>query len=442
MKYCALCCTACDEDRFLGEWLAYHALLGFEHFIVYDDCSAKPISELLGAWLRPGQVTVVRHASKRDQLATYTQCLADFGSMFKWIAFLDVDEFIRLGPVLRAPPGGSAGTPGTAGAGARAPGRALYSDIRVFLSAFEPYAGVGLNWRMFSSSGHAARPPGPVVGSYDRCLGDDIHIKSVVQPPRIKSVAGPHSFVPKDGWTVVTPSRFPVPPGFAFAVPQTAQAAVNHYFYKSRECFSEKVARGNPCRIVHRMEEFDRHLTLPATADYSLEARADAVSAALKAERMPLVEAPVHLSGEQLGDLPATGLGNARAWLNAAGRGKAGTPGIAAAHPAPAAPAAAVDADSANALRQALLHLAYVSLCNDADGKPDPHIELEVWTLRAEAAMLDGQADLALFCLERAMALGAGKEAYALYARWLLEQGDREASRHALKILGAHGAKG
>lgn len=409
MKYCALCCTACDEDLFLKEWLAYHARLGFEHFIIYDDCSETPIRELLGAWARPKCVTVVRHAAKRDQIATYTQCLADFGPDFQWIAFLDVDEFIRLGPVPRSKREEAEPGPET--------GRAVFSDIRLFLSHFEPYAAVGLNWRMFSSAGHESRPGLPVIGAYDRCLGDDIHIKSVVQPSRIRGVASPHAFYPRQGERAVTASRFPLPPGFAFAVPETAAAAVNHYFYKSRECFSQKLSRGNPCNIKRRMDEFERQLGMPTTRDRSLAAHADSAAAAVRAERMPEAEALVHLDAERLGGLPGDGLGNARAYLaeGAAGDGPA--------------------------LRQALLHLAYVSLCNGADGRPDQRVEFEVWTLRAEAALLDGHGDLAHYCLERAMGLGAGKEAYALYARWLLEKGNREGARHALDILGAHGAR-
>lgn len=408
MKYCALCCIACDEDRFLGEWLAYHAEIGFEHFIIYDDCSAAPISDLLGDLARPGQTTVIRHERKRDQISTYSRCLADFGARYRWIAFLDVDEFVRLGPIRRAA-SGKEGEPRS--------GRALFSDIRIFLSMYEPYASVGLNWRMFSSSGHDSRPPDPVIGAYTRCLGDDIHIKSIVQPAKIRSVATPHSFHPLAGCRAVNAARFTIPPGFAFTVPETAPAAVNHYYYKSRECFAEKVRRGNPCNIQRRTDEFERHLTLPVNSDVSLTAYAPLVSAALKAGRLPEAEPLAHLPAERPGEPPGGSMGSARAYLAEAANG------------------------NAPPLRQALLHLAYVSLFNDFGGGADPLVSLEVWTLRAEAAMQDGCDELARFCLDKAMEYGASKEAHATLARWLLGKGRREASRQALRILGAHGVR-
>ena len=45
MRYLALCCIVKDENMFLKEWLAYHALLGVEHFYIYDNMSAVPVRE-------------------------------------------------------------------------------------------------------------------------------------------------------------------------------------------------------------------------------------------------------------------------------------------------------------------------------------------------------------------------------------------------------------
>lgn len=56
MKYCAACCMAKDEDLFLKEWIAYHYLLGFEHFIIYDDNSTIPIETLLCDWIQTGKL--------------------------------------------------------------------------------------------------------------------------------------------------------------------------------------------------------------------------------------------------------------------------------------------------------------------------------------------------------------------------------------------------
>ena len=53
MKYAALCCIAKDEDAFLKEWLACHSLMGFEHFIIYDNQSSRPIADQLEGFAGP-----------------------------------------------------------------------------------------------------------------------------------------------------------------------------------------------------------------------------------------------------------------------------------------------------------------------------------------------------------------------------------------------------
>ena len=91
MQYCALCCMVKDEDHFIKEWIAYHALIGFEHFIIYDDVSTVPVEEQLRGWIAPERVTIVRHRNHRKQGGTYNHCLREFGGRFRWIAFLDMD---------------------------------------------------------------------------------------------------------------------------------------------------------------------------------------------------------------------------------------------------------------------------------------------------------------------------------------------------------------
>lgn len=64
MKYCALCCIAKDEDLFLKEWIAYHALIGVEHFYIYDNVSSIPIADLLGDWNRSSGITIIRNPGR------------------------------------------------------------------------------------------------------------------------------------------------------------------------------------------------------------------------------------------------------------------------------------------------------------------------------------------------------------------------------------------
>jgi hypothetical protein len=387
LKYCALCCIAKDEDIFLKEWLTYHALIGFEHFLIYDNVSAVPITELLEGWASPAQATIIRNPEELSQGVVYTHCLQHYGSEFKWIAFLDVDEFIRLSPV----------------AGELA-------DIRIFLGEFEPYAGVGLNWRMFSSAGHDNTPPGPVIGNYTRTFGDDAHIKSIVQPAKVYDCAGPHAFHPNPGKHAVNAGRFPIPPAFPFTIPATDKAAINHYFYKSRQCFAHKIAKGNPCNIERRMQDFERHLSLPDERDDRLVAYAPRVTALLN---------------------------NTAKGLHSPDPPKAPT-GAPPLHDGSAHLFAARQFLLAGKLRQALLNLCYAVLYNEQEGCPDSIFSMDVWTLRAEAACRIGDSELAEHCLRQALIFGAGHKAFGLLADFLLRQGKSKEAKAVVDILHAY----
>jgi len=390
MQYCALCCIAKDEDRFLKEWLTYHALIGFEHFFIYDNLSAVPIAELLDGWASPAQVTVIRNPSELSQGIVYTHCLQHYGNGFKWIAFLDVDEFIRLKPA-----------------------SGELADIRIFLAEFEPYAGVGLNWRMFSSAGHDDTPPGPVIGNYTRTFGDDAHIKSIVQPAKVHGCAGPHAFHPNPGEHAVNADRFPIPPAFPFTVPATDRAAINHYFYKSRQCFAHKIAKGNPCNIERRMQDFEHHLSMPSERDDSLIAYAPRVAALLNNPTKSLYTADAPKASDGRTGEPAPK--DATAHLFAARRFLLG-----------------------GKMRQALLNLCHAVLHNEQGGGPNPIFSLDVWTLRAEAACRSGDAALAEHCLRQALICEAGHKAFALFAEYLLQQGKRKEARAVMDILSTY----
>lgn len=217
--YLALCCIAKDEDHFLKEWLAYHALLGVEHFYVYDNCSATPIRQLLGNFADESRVTIRRVPGEGIQLAAYDDCLRSFGDICKWIGFIDVDEFVV--PMFD-------------------------NDLRVLLSEYEAYGGLGITWRLFGPSGHLKRPSGPVVKNYTQALAvqESFHIKSFVQPARTERSLNPHYFGYRPGHFCVNEDHYPISPRqqCTFSLGRTVR--VNHYFLKSQQDFEHKIRRG------------------------------------------------------------------------------------------------------------------------------------------------------------------------------------------------------
>ncbi|MCR5564047.1 MAG: glycosyltransferase family 92 protein [Desulfovibrio sp.] len=408
MQYLALCCTVKDEAPFIKEWIAYHALLGVEHFIICDDVSALPVSSVLEGWAAPAAVTIIRHEEPKTQQQTYGECLARFGTRFCWIGFLDMDEFVRIGP----PPSREA-------------------DLRVFLSDYEPYAGLAMNWRMFSWNGHETRPDGLVMANYTACLGDDIHLKCFVRPRQVLHCANPHAFIVKQGSYMVDAGLIPVPNGYPFAPPQTESCAINHYYYKSRQCFAEKIRRGNPCRITRRMEDFERQTTLPTQADERLLPFVPAVRHAV-AEGMPTAAMPMASTGQTRRAAPIDAIAAARDWLSPHS-GMRNSP------PAP---------PDRHDVKRALLCLteAFADWEDEqnsqrADDVPGNENLAEIWTLRARAALILKKNDDAHRCLKQALAHAALPEAYALLAEIFLLRGEAEKARATLSMLSRESPK-
>jgi len=95
--YLALCAIFRDEAPYLAEWLAFHRLVGVDHFFLYDNGSADRPEDVLRPFLTEGCVTLRpwpvpfhEHAARR----AYADCLEQVRGRVRWLACLDVDEFL------------------------------------------------------------------------------------------------------------------------------------------------------------------------------------------------------------------------------------------------------------------------------------------------------------------------------------------------------------
>ena len=218
MKYLALCIMCKNDEKTLIENIQYHTLAGVDHFIIYDNMSDNPLSAAL-SHMNNVTVNMWSDTQTGSQIRCYDQCIKHYSNKFKWIGFIDTDEFIVL--------------------------KNGMSNIKNFLKGYESYGGVGLNWKCFGSSGHT-KTQKSVIGSYIHAAstGDDRHIKSIVNT---KAVLGPnknpHAFRYKPKYYCVNELKKPVhgpvnnPPSHKFA-------QINHYVTRSRADFEAKRKRG------------------------------------------------------------------------------------------------------------------------------------------------------------------------------------------------------
>ncbi len=245
MFYLALCAIAKDENQYLREWVEYHRLAGVEHFFIYDNESAIPIKETLRHYIEAGIVTVHEIQGIERQMDAYDDCINTNRKTCRWIGFIDLDEFIV--PLQT-------------------------QDIPSLLIDYENFGGLAMNWSMYGSNGHVARPTVPHIEAYTTRTPLHYylnhHIKSIVHPQYVMKCTYPHAFQYYPGFDCVNekyePSYGPYS-GFS-----GEKVVVNHYFNRSREDFDVKMVRGRADRTdiqykLDRFERLDRNATIEDT---------------------------------------------------------------------------------------------------------------------------------------------------------------------------------
>jgi hypothetical protein len=216
--YLSACAIYRDEAPYLREWIEFHRLVGVERFFLYDHESSDDHRQVLAPYLEEGVVEV--HEWPPPQRAAYDHCLAERRDESRWIAFIDLDEF------LFSPTG---------------------EPVPEVLRDYEEFPGVGVNWRIFGTSGHGHRPDGLVTETYlhfNRNPRSRRTIKSIVDPSRVVRPVTGHYFEYRDGLAVDELKRPIAGPDFAFSDSMAMdRLRLNHYAVKSEEEFARKLAR-------------------------------------------------------------------------------------------------------------------------------------------------------------------------------------------------------
>lgn len=210
-------CAVAKNEREIHEWVEYHYKLGIEKFYIYDNGDIDE-KQYLKDFIQQGVVSLAVDTSLAPQLKIYHQCLKEHRHHHRWIAFIDVDEFIVT---------------------------KNSCSIPSILKRYERYGGLTLSWMMFGSSGHEKKPPGGVLGNYWKCFKFE-HIKSIVNTRYTLTHKGnPHSFTYRPGYYAVDTNFIQVPgPTNPFRDSLYEIMYINHYHLKSREEFEVIKKRG------------------------------------------------------------------------------------------------------------------------------------------------------------------------------------------------------
>ena len=234
----AMCAAAKNEHRDVREWISHHLDLGVQQIHLYDNNSTPPMQTTIADFIAAGEVDYhffTGEGVPRPQLHIYKLCIERHRHQHDWMAFLDMDEFIVLGPKMSG------------------------KTLPDMLDTYRDHAGVVLNWRQFGSSGHIRRPPGGVRRSYTACYPADHlnnrHVKTIANLAKVLGPRGVHAFEYPPNQTAVNTRHEPVDGPFS-SPPDFDEAFIYHYVVKSWQDFVYKAARGSAMKNFKTREFF------------------------------------------------------------------------------------------------------------------------------------------------------------------------------------------
>lgn len=179
-----------NEAGYFREWIEFHRLMGVEHFFLYNNLSDDNYLSVLKYYIDRGIVTLRDWPEpwrKGTQSNVYRDCLDQYGNESRWIAFIDLDEFLF------------------------APNAETLTGV---LKEYEGFPGIVVNWQVYGSSGHKKKPAGLVIENFTMKARTDWirnkHVKSIVDPAKTLRSLGAHVFEYHSGEAAVTENFEPV----------------------------------------------------------------------------------------------------------------------------------------------------------------------------------------------------------------------------------------
>ncbi|MGN0036104.1 MAG: glycosyltransferase family 92 protein [Bacteroidaceae bacterium] len=218
--YLAVCAIAKNEGPYFKEWIEWHHTHGVDKFYIYDNESTDNTRTVLKPYINSGLVDYIYWPGHRQQLAVYDNCIENNRFSTRWMAFIDLDEFIV--PLKDA-------------------------SIPAFLKRFESFSAVEINWLIYGSSGERTKSEKPVMDRFQKHSVPNHylnrHVKSIVNPRRVFNMIGCHEAAKISGFAADS-HLHPIVQHFRSREPQQDVIRINHYAVRSYEEFTEKQARG------------------------------------------------------------------------------------------------------------------------------------------------------------------------------------------------------
>lgn len=204
-----------NEADYLKEWIDYHLLIGVEHFYLYNHNSTDNHLKILYPYIEKGIVDYRDYSQPGfPQNEAIEDALKKAKGKTKWLAAIDTDEFFLP---------------------------KKHHNLLEFLSDYESYAGVSVNWQCFGTSYIPDIPPGELMVEHltfkaNPYFSWNSHVKCIVRPERVENVVNAHCFIYKYPYFAVRPDKTRQIHSHDSPI-QTDLIVLNHYWTRDEEFF-------------------------------------------------------------------------------------------------------------------------------------------------------------------------------------------------------------
>ena len=246
--YLSIVCIAKYEADYVKEWIDYHFLIGIDRIYFYDNESPDHTMEILEPYIESGRLVYTLIKGRARQLDAYNDAIRKYAERTKYMAFIDLDEFLVLEDETST----------------------LKETIDSIMSKDRRAGGIAVNWCMYGSSGHQTKPNGLVIenflyrGTPDR-RGNDC-IKTIANPRIVEKYQHVHYPTYKAGFYNIDELGKRVDGWSNPRSGNTKRIRINHYFTKSKEEWIERRSHGkadtadkNDKRTLDEFYEHDKN---------------------------------------------------------------------------------------------------------------------------------------------------------------------------------------
>lgn len=254
-----------NEASYIQEWIEFHKLVGVTKFYLYDNESEDALEDVLTPYLLDGTVELHTIVGKGKQLEAYEKAIQIAKNETRWLAILDIDEFLLP----------------------------LSNNHIIDILNEGRKSAMLIGWMVYGSNGFLKRPEGLVTKNYRKHATDDYiaDYKSIVNPRKVIRIKNPHfvqvlgKITDENGKKIY---QYPYTDSLQALPASKKRVRINHYYSKSLEEFEMKSRRGyadsslGDARLARNMAVFRDH-DQNVVEDNAIDEYIPKLTAALKA---------------------------------------------------------------------------------------------------------------------------------------------------------------